>query len=63
MENLSFRPTSVLEVAAATGKPSTDITVTRYPDGQVDVATPDLTAAQRAALRSLLTALGLVEVV
>ena len=63
MEKFSFRPQSVLEVAGATGKLSTDITVTRYPDGQVDVATPDLTAAQRTALRSLLTALGLVEVV
>ena len=63
MERFSFRPTSVVEVAVATGKSSTDITVTRYPDGQVDVATPDLTAAQRTALRNLLTALGLVEVV
>ena len=63
MEKFSFRPKSVLEVAAAIGKPSTDITVTRHPDGQIDVAAPDLTAGQRTALRDLLTALGLVEVV
>ncbi len=63
MERFSFRPKSVLEVAVAIGKTSTDITVTRHPDGQVEVATPDLTAAQRNALRDLLTALGLVEVV
>lgn len=63
MEKFSFRPKSVLEIAAAIGKPSTDITVTRHPDGQVDVATPDLTTGQRTALRDLLAALGLVEVV
>ena len=63
MEKFSFRPKSVLEVAVATGKPSTDITITRYHDGQIDVAAPDLTAAQRTALRSLFTSLGLVEVV
>ncbi len=63
MERFSFRPKSVLEVAVAIGKPSTDITLTRHPDGQVDVATPDLTVAQRTALRDLLAALGLMEVV
>ena len=63
MERFTFQPASVLEVAAAIGKPSTDVTVTRHPDGQVDVVTPDLTTAQRTALRDLLTALGLVEVV
>ncbi len=63
MERFNFRPMSVLEVAAAIGKPSTDITVTRHPDGQIDVATPDLTVAQRTALRDLLAALGLMEVV
>ena len=63
MEKFTFQPKSVPEVAAAIGKPSTDVTVTRHPDGQVDVATPDLTAAERTALRDLFTALGLVEVV
>ncbi len=63
METFTFRPKSVLEVAVAIGKSSTDITVTRHPDGQVEVATPDLTTGQRTALRNLLTALGLVEVV
>lgn len=63
MENFSFRPKSVKEIASTVAKSAASVTVTNHPDGQVDVETPDLTAAQRTALKNLFTVLGLVEVV
>ena len=62
METFTFRPIDTSDISLAIGKASAQVTVTKYPDGSVEIKTPDLTAAQRTALKSLFVAAGLVEV-
>lgn len=54
MERFVFRPLNVADIAAALGKNTTDLRLTTG-GGVVAVDAPDLTLAERAALRSLFT--------
>ena len=70
MEHFVFRPINLADIAAAVRKNTTELRLTTGPDGPdgpsgeggvVAVDTPDLTVAERAALRALFTNRGYVE--
>ena len=61
MERFVFGPINLADIAAAVGKDAIELRLTTEADGTVTFDTPDLTAAERAALRALFTNRGYVE--
>ena len=61
MQRFVFRPINIADISSAVGKSTTDLRLTTTSGGVVAVDTPDLTIAERAALRSLFTKRGYVE--
>lgn len=61
MERFTFRPINLADIAETVGENTIDLRLTTSVDGVVAIDTPNLTVAERAALRSLFTNRGYVE--
>ena len=61
MERFVFRPINLADIASTVGKDATELRLTTEDGGVVAVDAPDLTVAERAALRFLFTNRGYVE--
>ena len=60
MERFTFRTPTLPDIAAAIGKPSTDLRLIENENGTIEIETPNLTATKRNQLRALFTSRGLV---